>query len=302
MMNRGFKRILSECIDALLEGESLEQCLQRYPQHAERLEPLLRAAISAREATQAIQPPPQLKARVTDMVQSQMEARQRRIRANHVSFFDWMPQWASMGIVAVLTVIFCGGCVFAASSGSSPGDILYPVKLAFEDIQLAFTFSDTGKANLHADLASRRITEMERMASDIDSTSIETLTSDLQEHLQGVEQLAVSIAQNEQQQDGDGELEQLEQNLRRNYFKDTDLTISAEAKAPPEAKDDIAVARTTMWTSYKALFNTIETQRGARRPVLPTPTPTTTPTASASINATATPDAIINTSQPEVLP
>jgi hypothetical protein len=293
MMGRGFKRILSECIDALLEGESLEQCLQRYPQHAERLEPLLRAVIVAREASQTIQPSPQLKARVADQVRARMEASQRQARANRLSFFDWMPQWASMGIIAVLTVIFCGGCVFAASSDSVPGNILYPVKLAFEDIQLAFTFSDTGKADLHAELASRRVTEMERMSPDIDSESIEALTSDLKGHLQEVEELAVVIAQEEQEEDG--ELEQLEQNLRRNYFKDTDLTVSAEAKAPTNSKDDIATARVQMWTSYKAVFNTIETQRGSK-PAISTPTPT--PTINASVNATVTPTASINTSRP----
>ena len=298
MMGRGFKLILSECIDALLEGESLEQCLQRYPQHAERLEPLLRAVIGAREASYTIQPPPELKARVASQVRAQMEARQRRARANRLSFFDWMPQWASMSIIAVLTVIFCGGCVFAASSESVPGDILYPVKLAFEEVQLAFTFSDTGKADLHAELASRRITEMELMAPDIDSGSIEVLTSDLKEHLQEVEELAVVIAQEEEQHDGqveDGDLEQLEQTLRRNYFKDTDLTVSAEAKAPTNSKDDIADARVVMWTSYKAVFNTIETQRGSK-PTVPTPTPT--PTINTTVNATVTPAASINTSLP----
>ncbi len=294
MMGRGFNKVLSECIDALLGGESLEQCLQRYPQHAERLEPLLRAAMDAREATYTIQPPVDLKVRVTEQVRAQMEARQRRLRANRISFFDWMPQWVSMGIIAVLTVVFCGGCVFAASSGSVPGDILYPVKLAFEDIQLAFTFSDTGKADLHAELASRRVTEMERMAPEIDSQSVEVLTSDLKEHLQEVEELAVVIAQEEQEEDG--ELELLEQNLRRNYFKDTDLTVSAEAKAPADSKDDIADARVTMWTSYKAVFNTIEMQRGGGQPAIPTPTPTSTP--NAGINATATPEAYVNTSQP----
>lgn len=297
MMGRGFKLILSECIDALLAGESLEQCLQRYPQHAERLEPLLRAVIGAREASQTIHPPVDLKVRVTDQVRGRMEARRRRLRANRISFFDWMPQWASMGIIAVLTVIFCGGCVFAASSGSVPGHVLYPVKLAFEEIQLAFTFSDSGKADLHTQLASRRVTEMELMAPDINDENIELLTSSLKKHLQEVEELAVVIAQKEQdEQDDDGALEQLEQNLRRNYFKDTDLTVNAEAKAPVGSKDDIAVARVEMWTSYKSVFNTIETQRSSRRPALPTPTPTAT--INASINTTATPDAYANTSLP----
>lgn len=285
---------MNECIDALLEGESLEQCLGRYPKHAERLEPLLRAVIDARETSLTLEPPPELKVRVGNQVRARLDAKRQRARANRLSFFDWMPQWATMTVIAVLTVIFCSGCVFAASSESVPGDTLYPVKLAFEQVQLAFTFSDTGKADLHAELASRRITEMERMAPKIDPESVEVLTSDLKEHLQEVEELVVVIGRGEEVDEEDGNLEKLEQTLRNNYFEDTDLTVSAEAKAPTYTKDDIADARVEMWTSYKAVFNTIDIQLSSRRPVTATPTPTVT--INASLNATVTPTATVNSS------
>ncbi len=35
---------LADCLDAIQEGESLEACLDRYPEHRERLRPLLEVA------------------------------------------------------------------------------------------------------------------------------------------------------------------------------------------------------------------------------------------------------------------
>ncbi len=37
-------RALADCLDALREGESLKACLNRYPEHRERLRPLLEVA------------------------------------------------------------------------------------------------------------------------------------------------------------------------------------------------------------------------------------------------------------------
>ena len=35
---------LADCLDAIQEGESLKACLNRYPEHRERLRPLLKVA------------------------------------------------------------------------------------------------------------------------------------------------------------------------------------------------------------------------------------------------------------------
>jgi len=56
MRNKEFDNILNECLERLLvKGESLEQCLQRYPGQAAELKPLLETALAAREAS-SIQP------------------------------------------------------------------------------------------------------------------------------------------------------------------------------------------------------------------------------------------------------
>ena len=61
-MAEQFDHLLNECIDRLLRGESLEQCLQRYPEHAVRLEPLLRVAQAAYETSSTVEPRADFKA------------------------------------------------------------------------------------------------------------------------------------------------------------------------------------------------------------------------------------------------
>jgi hypothetical protein len=43
-MSKDFDQILDECIDRINSGQSLEECLELYPEFAQELEPLLRAA------------------------------------------------------------------------------------------------------------------------------------------------------------------------------------------------------------------------------------------------------------------
>ena len=45
-----FDKILDECVDRINRGEGLEDCLASYPEHAEELEPLLRAMLGTQTA------------------------------------------------------------------------------------------------------------------------------------------------------------------------------------------------------------------------------------------------------------
>ena len=60
--NEKFNDILNECLDRIFKGETVEQCLQDYPEQAKELEPLLRTAMAARVAS-TIQPRAEFKAR-----------------------------------------------------------------------------------------------------------------------------------------------------------------------------------------------------------------------------------------------
>ena len=67
---REFDNILDECLErVLIKGETVEQCLAQYPEHAAELEPLLRTALETKEAV-AIKPRPEFRERASYQFQA----------------------------------------------------------------------------------------------------------------------------------------------------------------------------------------------------------------------------------------
>lgn len=157
---KGLDNILDECVEQLLAGETIEQCLQRYPEQASELEPMLRTALSIGRVS-AVQPRPEFKARARYEFNSALQVLQSRKGSRS---FNWQPRWAT-AMVAVVVVLAMGGGTVVAAGNSMPDEPLYPVKLATEEVRLAFTRSDVGKAELHAKMAQCRVEEIAHMAS-----------------------------------------------------------------------------------------------------------------------------------------
>ncbi len=180
MNNKEFDNILNECLERLLvKGESLEQCLERYPQQAAELKPLLETALAAKEAS-AIQPRPDFRARARYQFQSALqETASRKSRLS----WGWFPRWATVVAIVLVLVLAGGGTVFAAES-SMPDSPLYSVKLATEQVRLTLTPSQMGKARLCAELADRRVTEIAYMAGKGDAGQVELITRRLDEKLE----------------------------------------------------------------------------------------------------------------------
>ena len=86
-----------------------------------------------------------------------------RCRRKARSPFRWQLRWVLPVAVVILLIIGGGGTVVAAAN-SLPDSPLYRVKLATEAVQLAFTRSDLGKAELYARFADRRVEEIVKMA------------------------------------------------------------------------------------------------------------------------------------------
>lgn len=180
-----FDNILDECLErVLVKGETIEQCLESYPQQADELKPLLLTALSAKRAS-AIQPHPEFKARARYQLLSALQSREAR----RSRFFNWRPRWAT-AIAIVLALLLAGGGTVAAASGSMPDETLYPVKLATEQVQLALTPSDLGKAQFLAELADKRVTEIIYLASQNKPGQIESTTQRLETYLAKVAVLA----------------------------------------------------------------------------------------------------------------
>jgi hypothetical protein len=180
MNNKEFDNILNECMERLLlEGESLEQCLERYPEQAAELKPLLETALEAREAS-SIKPRADFRARARYQFHSALK---ETAEARSGSSWGWFPRWATVAAI-VLVLVLAGGGTVAAAEGSMPDSPLYSVKLATEQVRLTLTTSQMGKAGLCAELADRRVAEIAYMAEKGDAEQVEVLTSRLDDKLE----------------------------------------------------------------------------------------------------------------------
>ncbi|MFC2011504.1 DUF5667 domain-containing protein [Chloroflexota bacterium] len=178
---REFENILDECLERLLlRDETIEQCLQSFPDYADELKPLLETALTASEATD-IQPRSEFRDRARYEFYSVLEeAGQKKSRT--LFGWGWQPRWVTAVAIALVLVLGSGGTAIAANN-TMPNDFLYPVKLASEQVQLAFTFTETGKAEVHARLADKRVMEIVYLVDTDDTDKIASVTVNLNGHL-----------------------------------------------------------------------------------------------------------------------
>jgi hypothetical protein len=176
-----FDDILNECLERLLRGESIEDCLSRYPEQAAELEPLLRTAQETHLAA-SIKPSAEFRQRAGYQFQAairDMETGKSR------GFLSWIPRWATVVSIVVIVLIAVSGTV-AASANSLPGQPLYQVKLATESVRLAFTMSTLGKAELNAQFANERINEIVQIAGEGNVALIDQTTERMNRQLVAV--------------------------------------------------------------------------------------------------------------------
>ena len=181
MMKRDkeFNNILDECLERLLvKGETIEQCLLSYPEYAAELEPLLHTVVATKEAL-AIQPRPEFKSEARYQFRLALQKVEPKRR---LPFLGWHPRWA-IAMVALLVLLLAGGGTVAAAGNSMPDSLLYPVKLATEQVRLKLTPSNMGKAELYAELADRRVAEIVYMVNKGKPEHLEPTAERLNKHL-----------------------------------------------------------------------------------------------------------------------
>jgi hypothetical protein len=197
-MNAEFEAILDECLDRIQTGESLENCLDAYPQYANRLRPLMQIGGELQRL-----PLPQARPEDVDAGRRRMLAalEQKKLRQigenlnksdeNHepaVSFWPFaryaqrvlnnirtiftrkenndMKLAVRAALVTLLMVLIIGTPVaFAATSSSLPGEPLYPVKLSYEGLRLRLASSDVARQELEREFQDERRQEVETLMS-----------------------------------------------------------------------------------------------------------------------------------------
>jgi hypothetical protein len=235
MKKKEFDNILDECLERIvLGGETLEQCLKRYPEQADELKPLLETVLAVKEAS-AVEPRPDFKARARYQFRSALGEKAAPKRR---PFFGWLPRWAT-ALTIVLIVLLAGGGTVVAASNSMPDSILYPVKLATEEVRLAFTPSQLGKARLCTDFADERVVEIIYMAEKGDAQQVELVTERLDDRL---EMLVALVSELEADDLKDGEAMLTASPPGEEAAPEpTEPTAPAEDAGPPEPVEPVEV-------------------------------------------------------------
>ncbi len=192
--SKRFEDVFEECLELVLtRGESIESCLTRYPEQASELRPLIETALLAKRAT-AVEPSAEFRARARvgfDRFLQETPAPEKR--TGHAWSWSWQPRWAAAVGVVVAALLMSGGTV-AAAGRAMPGQPLYPVKQATEQTRIALTTSTMGKAELYAQLADRRVSEIVYLADKDNPELVQQVTEQLDSYLDHVSQLTLTVA------------------------------------------------------------------------------------------------------------
>lgn len=123
-----------------------------------------------------IKPSAEWKARQREILMSQISSQwqteDRKLAVfRNLSFFPQPLLKSAVSGIIVVCLVF--GWMFGvdASKQSLPGDILYPIKITSEQIELSLSFKQTRKANLEMEYANRRFEEFKKVKTNFQDQS-----------------------------------------------------------------------------------------------------------------------------------
>ena len=195
---RKIERIFQECLDAVQEGENLENVLARYPGQEKELSARLEMALWLKEQGKALTPRPGFipasRQRLINRIRRESSSEVTRPRDPHVlKAFRRKRFWLVLNLaslaVLVLMVGFLGIQVFSYAETALPGDALYPVKLLAERARLQTASDPALKARLHVDFARLRSSEIVELIFEGRFTYLVDTSINLQYHVQQADRL-----------------------------------------------------------------------------------------------------------------
>ena len=161
---------LENCLQNLEQGQDLDTVLARYPKLANELRPMLEASLLARASSGRTIPSDIQRRGRARLLQHAAEMREAK-RAPRRRMIPMFSRWAiTFGVVGALFVSSTG--LVSASSGTLPGDQLYPVKRTWEDVRLLFIFDPQGRNILESQYEQERLNEIDDLLMKGRSASI----------------------------------------------------------------------------------------------------------------------------------
>jgi hypothetical protein len=273
MTKPDLEAILDECLHCTsTRGESIERCLQRYPQHAGQLTPLIQVADRIRTTSH-----PKLSASATKAIERRLLKRATELRPSRAQTGLWpfpsslrplVTAFATLIVILALILAGGGGIVYA-STDSLPGSPLYGVKRATEEVQLFLAPTGTRRAELHINFAQRRLEEVQALAqAKKGKVDEETLAAIAEET-----DLALEEVEGAHPADKSDLLEKLASLTERQQA----VLKGVQLKAPEAAQEGLNRALEASQQGHERAREALEKEKPGRD-VKPTKTPKPTPT------------------------
>ena len=167
-----------------------------------------------------------------------------------------------MAVILAVVLALAGGGTAVAAQGSLPGDILYPVKRATEQLGLLVAPGSVRKADLHLEFTRRRTEEIERLGSkgqEIDEAILQDLAAETEgamEEIEGAPQ---------------GRREGLLEKLVDLTERQQEVLQNLSEHVPPQAQPALLRAMEVSRRGHERAMQAIQ-KRGGEKPE-PTPTP-----------------------------
>ena len=153
--------VLENCLQDIERGESLDTILAWYPDLESELRPLLEVSLRARRLRKFAVPDDVKRRGRARLLQLAAEMRESK----RVSPRRMIPVYSraaiSLALVGILVLTSTG--IVRASSGSLPGEQLYPVKLTWEGVRLFFVQTPQEHDLLESQFEQERLNEIDEL-------------------------------------------------------------------------------------------------------------------------------------------
>jgi len=200
-MSDHISTVLDKALARLAAGEPLEAILADHPLQRDELIPLLAVAREL-SSLQTVPPPTNAEAGLAAFMD---EARVLRAEpAPQRCYRRWLDDWLMLlnrllqspqtrpvlgAVTALVVLLVSTGGTMALAADSLPGDWLYPVKLAGEEVRLSLISDQSDRAQYHLVRAQTRAKEVQRLAEDdgsLDEVTLVRLNQSLEASLLAV--------------------------------------------------------------------------------------------------------------------
>ncbi|HEY59855.1 MAG TPA: hypothetical protein G4N92_04085 [Anaerolineae bacterium] len=201
MKDKRYARVLAGCLQAIEQGKmSMDECLQRYHQYREELQRLLIISDMLHNAPDVAPDLHTRRAAKFELLNS-LPTRNISVTKLKQNRSIWQTnqkpfkkRFAMSWVIIMATVLslFSGAGAVYASSDAIPGDLLYPVKTAIEEIQLGISDDETDTI-LYLGFMDERLDEIAQLISDGDLEDIPVALDGYQNHLEQLTKLMSHI-------------------------------------------------------------------------------------------------------------